>query len=368
MDFGIFHELSVPRPFSSDVERNVINNALEQTRLADRIGFHSAWIVEHHFLEEYSHSSCPDMFLAAAAVTTETIRLGFGIATCVPEMHHPARLAERAAFLDLLSNGRAEVGTGRSSTWNELGGFGADATTTKRTWDEYVRLLPRMWTEERVRYDGQFVKFPERSVLPKPMQDPHPPMWVAVTAPGTEIDAAERGMGCLVLSPGNIGKNAPRFAAYRERIKTCEPVGGFINNRIAAVNWLFCHQDGDYARSMMAKQLHAFSSMAAQTVEISQAYPSNNYGALGLLGQLRGDPNDDATKPSPDGLCAGTPAELVETIKGWEAAGADEMIFMINSREVIPQAEVLASLDLFSREVMPHFQKAGIKTKVLQNV
>jgi alkanesulfonate monooxygenase SsuD/methylene tetrahydromethanopterin reductase-like flavin-dependent oxidoreductase (luciferase family) len=364
MEFGLFHELSVPRPFGPRSEFDVYANALEQTRFADKAGFHSAWCVEHHFLEEYSHASCPEMFLAALAATTENIRLGFGISTCVPEMHHAVRLAERAAFLDVLSNGRAEVGTGRSSTWNELGGFGADVEATKKTWDEYVRALPKMWTQERVRFDGQYFRMPERAVLPKPIQKPHPPLWVAVNAPGTEIDAAERGLGCLTLTVGNIAKNAPRFVTYRKLIKDCEPAGDFVNNKIACVNWMFCHEDGKYAERRMAQLLWSFSSMAAQTVEVSQAYPASNYGALGLLGALRVNPDDEASKPIPDGLCAGTPADLIETIKAWESVGVDEIIFLINSREILPQAEVLASLQLFKDEVMPHFKKStGITVK-----
>lgn len=368
MKFGIFHELSVPRPFSQTAERDAFHNALEQTRFVDEAGFDSVWCVEHHFLEEYSHSSCPDMFLAACAAQTQNVRLGFGISTCVPQMHHPARIAERAAFLDVLSNGRAEVGTGRSSTWNELAGFRADPADTKAMWDEYLHLIPRMWMEERLRFKGKFVDFPERSVLPKPLQQPHPPLWVAVTAPGTELDAADRGIGCLLVSAGNIAKNAPRFAAYRERIKNCRPAGAFVNNKIAAVNWLFCHEDGDYAVQQMAKMVRSFSSMAGQTVEISQAYPNNAYGAIGLLGQLRGDPSDEAAKPIPDGLCAGTPAEIIETIRAWGDAGVDEIIFMVNSREVIPQSEVMASLELFTKEVLPHFKNAGIEAKVVENV
>ncbi|SEH19175.1 Flavin-dependent oxidoreductase, luciferase family (includes alkanesulfonate monooxygenase SsuD and methylene tetrahydromethanopterin reductase) [Sphingopyxis sp. YR583] len=368
MKFGIFHELSVPRPFTRFAERDVFHNALEQTRFVDEAGFNSVWCVEHHFLEEYSHSSCPDMFLAACAAQTKNLRLGFGIATCVPEMHHPARLAERGAFLDVLSNGRAEVGTGRSSTWNELGGFKADPAQTKMMWDEYLHLLPRMWMEERLSFKGQFVDFPERSVLPKPIQDPHPPLWVAVTAPGTELDAADRGIGCLLVSAGNIQKNAPRFAAYRERIKTCRPAGAFVNNKIAAVNWLFCHEDGAYAAKAMDLMLRSFSSMAGQTVELSQAYPNNAYGAIGLLGQLRGDPSDEAAKAVPDGLCGGTPSDIIAIIEEWKSVGVDEIIFMLNSREAIPQAEVMASLDLFKRKVLPHFQKAGIEAKVVENV
>src|SRR5262249_25428566 len=120
MEFGLFFELSVPRPFSDGVERTVYENALEQVRLADTLGFDVVWAVEHHFLEEYSHCSAPEVFLTACAVQTRRIRVGHGAVVCVPEMNHPVRVAERAAALDIVSGGRLEVGTARSSTWTEL--------------------------------------------------------------------------------------------------------------------------------------------------------------------------------------------------------------------------------------------------------
>src|SRR5439155_20965300 len=152
MKFGLFYELSVPRPWTRESERTVYENAIEQVKLADELGFDQVWAVEHHFLEEYSHCSSPEIFLTAAAVQTKRIRLGFGIQVCVPQFHHPIRIAEKAAFLDVISGGRVEVGTGRSSTWVELGGFGANPDDTKKTWDEYVRILPKMWSQERSSY------------------------------------------------------------------------------------------------------------------------------------------------------------------------------------------------------------------------
>ena len=122
MKFGIFFELSTPRPFNREAEWQVYHNALEQCRLADALGFDHVWAVEHHFLEGYSHSSSPEVFLSAVAAQTQRIRVGHGAVVCVPEMNHPVRIAERAAALDILSNGRLELGTARSSTWTELGG------------------------------------------------------------------------------------------------------------------------------------------------------------------------------------------------------------------------------------------------------
>src|SRR5215468_11853160 len=164
MDFGLFFELSVPRPFTGDIERRVYENALEQARVADTLGFSTLWAVEHHFLEEYSHCSAPEVFLTACAMQTRRIRLGHGAVVCVPQMNHPVRVAERAAMLDILSGGRLEFGTARSSTWTELGGFQIDPDSTKKTWDEFVRALPHMWSDEHVSWEGTSFSMPERNV------------------------------------------------------------------------------------------------------------------------------------------------------------------------------------------------------------
>ena len=137
---------------------------------------------------------------------------------------------------DDFSPGTVDCGTGRSSTWNELGGFNSVIDDTKRTWDEFCRVIPKMWTEERFSYNGTYFSMPERCVLPKPVQDPHPPLWVAVTAPGTEFDAADRGMGALILSIADIERNIPRIKEYRERIKRCQPVGAFVNDQVGATS------------------------------------------------------------------------------------------------------------------------------------
>ena len=124
MQFGIFYEHQLPRPWSEGGELELFQEALDQVELADRLGIDHAWEVEHHFLEEYSHSSAPEVFLAAASQRTKRIRLGHGIVLMPPGYNHPARVAERIATLDLVSNGRVEFGTGESASRAELEGFG----------------------------------------------------------------------------------------------------------------------------------------------------------------------------------------------------------------------------------------------------
>src|SRR5881409_250004 len=233
MRFGVFYELQMPKPWDAGSEQRIVHEALAQVELADRLGFDYAWCVEHHFLEEYSHCSAPEVFLAVAAAQTERIRLGHGAVVCVPEINHPIRVAERAAALDILSGGRLEFGTARSSTWTELGGFRADPDHTKKTWDEYVRVLPKMWTEERFAHRGRCFSMPERAVLPKPLQKPHPPMWVTVTSPGTEQDAADRGLGCLGVATASYAEQERRTREYHRRIQLCEPAGAIVNDRVA---------------------------------------------------------------------------------------------------------------------------------------
>ena len=168
MKFGIFYEISVPRPWDREAEKRVFDNCLEQVTLADELGFDHVWAVEHHFLEEYSHCSAPELFLTACAMRTKKIRVGHGIVVCVPEFNHPIKIAERTATLDILSGGRLEVGTGRSATWTELGGFRANPDDTKKTWDEFVRCLPKMWTQERFAIRAARGRCPSAPSSPSP--------------------------------------------------------------------------------------------------------------------------------------------------------------------------------------------------------
>ncbi len=358
MKFGLFFELSVPRPFSAEVERTVIENALAQARVAEELGFDTIWAVEHHFLEEYSHCSAPELFLTAVAMQTSRIRLGHGAVVCVPKINHPIRAAERAAFLDILSGGRLEFGTARSSTWTEIGGFEADPDATKRDWEEYIRVLPRMWTEERMSYQGECFSMPERAVLPKPLQKPHPPMWVTVTSPGTELDAADRGLGALGVASAGFAEQERRTKEYHRRIQLCDPVGGMVNDRVATLNFLFCHEDARVAAERGILFLGNFGMLNAHLFFTREAYPTSAYQSLANLAPAppkQGSPGDAVRVP--EGMCLGDPAHIIKEIKRWEAIGVDELNFLLNSVEVLSHEEIIASLRLFAREVMPVFAR-----------
>ncbi len=357
MKFGIFYEISVPRPWGPETEKEVYDRCLEQVVVADELGFDYVWAVEHHFLEEYSHCPAPELFLTACAMKTERIRVGHGIVVCVPEINHPVRIAERAAVLDILSGGRLEFGTGRSATWTELGGFRANPDLTKATWDEIVRAVPKMWMQERYAHDGICFSMPERAVLPKPYQKPHPPLWVAVTSPGTDLDAADRGMGSLGLTFGEFAAQEKKVEVYRQRIRNCEPVGAFVNETVATVNFLYCHEDEETGVRTGRRLAGTFGYMAAQLVSARETYPTRSYASFGLLPQLRRPSTEPGAAPGvPEGLCIGNPERVIRALKNWESAGTDCVNFLLNCMETIPQEEVLSSLRLFSKEVMPQFR------------
>src|SRR3954453_7721997 len=193
MKFGIFYEHQRPRPWAADAEYDLIQNALEQIEYADRIGIDYAWEVEHHFLEEYSHSSAPEVFLAAASQRTQRIRLGHGIVQIPAPFNHPARVAERIGMLDLVSGGRVQFGPGESSSQAELGAFGVERETKRAQWEESLDAITRMFVEQPFAGSGgEGLRSPPRGLRPKPRQKPHPPLWVACSRRETILMAARK--------------------------------------------------------------------------------------------------------------------------------------------------------------------------------
>ena len=216
MEFGLFMELSVPRPWTADSERQVYENALEQVRLADELGFDYVWAVEHHFLEEYSHCSAPDLFLTACAMQTKRIRVGHGVVACVPQYQSPIRVAERAAVLDILSGGRVELGHRPVGDVDRARRASAPTPTRpRRRGTSSCASSRRCGRRSASAGTAACSRCPSARCCPKPIQKPHPPMWVAVTSPGTEIDAADRGLGCLGLTPGGFEESEKKVKEYR---------------------------------------------------------------------------------------------------------------------------------------------------------
>src|SRR3989475_860040 len=245
MQFGIFYEHQLPRPWQEDSEVRLIHEALAQVELADRLGIDYAWEVEHHFLEEYSHSSAPEVFLAACAARTERIRLGHGIVLMPPGYNHPARVAERIAMLDLVSGGRVEFGTGESASRMELEGFGVSPAEKRAMWQEAAAQVALMLSQSPYPgYDGKYFKMPPRNVVPKPVQKPHPPMWLACSSPPLIHLAAQLGLGALTFALFDVSGAQQLVADYYDTFKReCTPIAQAVNPNIAMVTGFSCHDD-----------------------------------------------------------------------------------------------------------------------------
>ena len=227
MQFGIFYEHQLPRPWTDGAEQQLFQEALEQVELADRLGIDYAWEVEHHFLEEYSHSSAPEVFLAAASQRTRRIRLGHGIVLAPPPYNHPARVAERLATLDLVSNGRVDFGTGESASRQSLKVLILRQGSVERCGVRQVEQIANMLVMEPYPgYTGTYFTMPCRNIVPKPVQKPHPPLWVACSNRDTIRLAARLGLGVLTFAFIDPAEAKQWIDDYYTILKSaCTPIG-----------------------------------------------------------------------------------------------------------------------------------------------
>src|SRR5579883_3506612 len=252
MKFGFMGWLRCPKPWDADSDYRIWNNGLEQVELCDRIGIDHLWEIEHHFLEEYSHSSAGESFLAAASQRTKRMRLASGITLLPPNYNHPVRVAERVAVLDLVSNGRAEFGTGESSTFAELEAFHVSRTEKRAMWREALVAICRMMVEEPFRgHQGKYLQMPPRNIIPKPLQKPHPPVWVACSRQETIVMAARLGLGAVTfgfLSPVDAQKWTADY--YRSLSEECTPIAYSVNPNVAFLSGFACNRNGDFARQI----------------------------------------------------------------------------------------------------------------------
>jgi alkanesulfonate monooxygenase SsuD/methylene tetrahydromethanopterin reductase-like flavin-dependent oxidoreductase (luciferase family) len=372
--FGLFYEHQLPRPHLDGAEERLLGDALEQVELADRLGLHSIWEVEHHFLEEYSHSSAPEVFLAAASQRTQRIRLGHGIVQMPPAYNHPARVAERIATLDLISHGRVEFGTGESSSQSELGGFGVQRDLKRAEWEEALEVSVRMLVEAPFAgHQGRFLSVPPRNLVPKPKQKPHPPLWVACSRRDTILLAARKGIGALSFSfvePEEARIWVDEYYALVQSAE-CQPAGFAVNPNVAVVVPFMCHPDEQTAIERGIDGAHFFGYSLAHYYVFGEHQP----GATNLWEEFQRNRDrrgfarnlvraTDAPLPvrllqeSLGSLrgAIGTPKQVTDLLERYERAGVDEVIFVAQAGRN-QHEHVCESIELFAREVLPQFQE-----------
>jgi alkanesulfonate monooxygenase SsuD/methylene tetrahydromethanopterin reductase-like flavin-dependent oxidoreductase (luciferase family) len=350
--FGIFYEHQLPRPWGDGDELRLFQEALDQVELADRLGIDYAWEVEHHFLEEYSHSSAPEVFLAACSQRTRRIRLGHGIVLMPPGYNHPARVAERIATLDLVSGGRVDFGTGESSSLAELGGFGVPVESKREQWLEAVEQTANMMAMDPYPgFEGKHFSMPCRNLVPKPAQKPHPPLWVACSNRDTIHLAARLGIGALTFAFVDPAEARKWVSEYYDILRNdCTPIGHTVNANVAMVTGFSCHEDEAEARRRGEDGFRFFGYGLGHHYIFGTHKPgrtdiwANYEKARAML------PEAGASR----GI--GTPDQLREHLSSFEEAGVDQVIF-IQQGGKNRHEHICESLELFAQRVLPEFKE-----------
>lgn len=357
MEFGVFHSAHVPVQPTPDAQRKAeharLLDEVAVCEAADRAGFKYAWFTEHHFLAEYSHISASEVMMGFCAARTTRIHLGSGIWNLTPPVNPPARVAERVAMMDHLSEGRFEFGTGRGSSSTEFKGFMIpDGETTRAMHDEALPEILRMFKETSYSYDGEWFSMPERNVLPKPWSQPHPPLWIACGNPSTFEKAARLGMGALCFTIGPPDVLAPLIEIYKRNIGNAEPVGDYVNDNVACVTRGFCLPDRDEAR--------------ARAVTMGSGYyQSLVFRWLDSFPRPPGIPEWPELVPEPDletidaqigmGLMlVGDPDDCAHVVQKYVDIGCDQLIVGALNNNLSAE-ECIRSLETMGEHLIPRF-------------
>src|SRR5437899_2908543 len=361
MRFGVFYELQMPKPWDAESERRIVHEALAQVELADRLGFDYAWCVEHHFLEEYSHCSAPEVFLAAAAARTRRIRLGHGIRQVIPNYNHPARTAEGLGMLDLVSDGRLDFGIGEGATRLELGGFKISAKEKRAMALEAAEQIANMMVlEPYPGFDGRWFTMPARNVIPKPLQKPHPPMWMACTNRDTIRVAARNGLGALAFAFVDPDEARTWSGIYYDIIRSeeCVPLGHSVNANLAMVSAFSIHEDRAEA-IRRGQEGFEFFFFAVNALVAQDARPGRSRLWESFI-RARGDRTAELVARAQDagyrGAGIGTSDDMRTHVREFQAAGVDQVIFLQQAGHN-RHKDILAALELFARTVAPEFQR-----------
>jgi len=356
MKFGLLYEMETPRPWHALSEYNVYWEALAQIELADRVGFDHVWEVEHHFLEEYSHSPAPEVFFGAVSQRTKNIRISHGVRLTPFNFNHPIKIAEQAAVLDIMSNGRVDIGIGRSTTAQELDGFGVNYDRTRDEMREAATIIVKAWTDEILEHDGKLLKVPPRRVVPKPIQKPHPPMWMACVAPDSYTLAGDRGLGVLSF---NFNWEEVQKSMHTYRQASANPsdvIPKVINDQFAGVAIMHVAENKeeeaiglDGARWFLHNVAKLFQPLMVKNQLYSYEYLRNVFA-------MSGDPKEatDAELKEHHMVAVGNPDEVIRKLENFQKAGLNQVICFKQAGR-IPHVNIMKSIKRIGQYILPHF-------------
>ena len=350
MEFGIFVQGYIPKWKSAadpDAEHTALMEDLELAKAADKAGFKYIWASEHHFFEEYSHLSANDVFLGYLAHATERAHIGSGIFNPLPQVNHPAKVAERVAMLDHLSGNRFEFGTGRGAGSHEILGFLPgmdDLSGTKEIWEDVIAEFPKMWLQDEYQgYQGKFWSLPPRKILPKPWGPGHPAMWYAAGNTSSYEMAARKGLGVLGFSVGSIPDLEAVLDTYKKAIVNAEPIGAFVNDNVMVTTAAFVSED---KRGRLPEAPRRQAQLPPeQRVPLSRHLPSPRRRPV--LARHSSPTSTCATVQAMADVGAaivGDPDQALEQCRRWEAAGCDQISFGVSGGDLEASLETIRLL------------------------
>jgi alkanesulfonate monooxygenase SsuD/methylene tetrahydromethanopterin reductase-like flavin-dependent oxidoreductase (luciferase family) len=378
VEFSLIFEAQLPNP-TADREKEVLRTCVEQAVLAEEMGFDRVWCVEHHGLQRYAHMSSPEVFLSFVAARTSRIRIGHGV-VCMPfQYNHPIRVAERAATLDVLSGGRLDLGAGRGGTQQEMTLFDVDVDRTKLEVHEALRIISSAWRSDAFEWHGEAldIKPPpvgNHIVIPRPVQMPHPPLYLACTNPQTVATAANYGVGALIFGFGGMDEVRLRRKTYDEAIATRtgdELVSTEINNHLAALCPTVVLDDEQEARQIGARGQRFFSQAslhwyAGAPEPDEDTAGDDNVAWMAQEGDRVMSELEKAGIELPPGIDArsayntehayGPAHRAIEYCEALEDAGADEILAIVQMGTV-PYDVCFQTIRLWGEKVIPYFRK-----------
>ena len=359
MQNGMFYQIQVPKPWTPTSDFDRYWEMMDQVVLAEGLGFRSVWLADHQFRTEWSHSSAPDVTLGAISQRTSQIRLG--IAVAVPPVEHPLHIAARTATLDILSNGRVDLGVGRSGYPYQMAAFGTDLANATGMVDEALEIIPRAWTEGEFSYQGEYFNIPPREVHPKPVQKPHPPIWRGCSQEETFRKAGELGLGCLAMSGGGPDRLTQLIQAYRNSIKAAKPVGKLIQNKVSISMLAICAESRQKAQERGAEILDWYRhQQSLRDVRVWQDQdPSNvpddyqwHYQRSTGTDSHKGEYVSSLDQIKAGRYCIGNPDDCLGYLEQYFPTGVDEIMPLFQVGPMAHQ-EVMETLRLFGKHVIP---------------
>jgi len=282
-------------------------------------------------------------------------------------IHPPLHVAARMATLDILSRGRVDVGLGRTGYPYQITPYGSDLQDTRGMWQEFAELLPRIWTQEEITYDGEYFKIPRREVLPKPVQRPHPPLWSACGSDETARLTGSLGMGGLFGSEGGPNRVKELMALYQDALRNA----GGPPRRAALMTAGYCHEDpqtvarrgtelvGWYIEQQRERARLVWRDYDPSTVPPDyQSYYARDQRLAS--GPHPGEPTPEQVREEGTKFCVGTPKDCIRFLEMYEALGIEE-VFLLCAIGPAEHHEVLHTIRLFGEEIISHFQKKAAR-------